>query len=549
MIYYEKNEILKIKEKNMKKILNNNLEKIRYQNSRLNNAILFIVVLEAILAIFCLVASAYIMDSVIFYRNGNGKIYFYILVAVTLFSFLIEIPFFTLKKFLTNKVMEITKRELRELVSKRISEISFSEFNSKDVGEYISIYNYNINVFCANRVQGRFKILSFTIKVLLLIVFLFYISWIIGLIALFFIIMNYFTSLIVKKYIPKIKEKMAIQENTYNAHTLDLLEKFYIFFYWNKKKEFQQKMINNNSVLAKKQSKAFLDKNLLSIPFSITVIGLQVILMTIISLLIHYKFIPFGYLSVVLFCSNTLIATASSLFLTITHLHSADKLLEFSLVESKYEKLINIKRITSIEFQKINFIFDSKKLLKKPLSEEFKVPKKYLINGKSGTGKSTLVRTIMKLNDDYEGKVKVNGINIKKIDKENFYNEISFIDRNTSIINETVRENIVFGLPYEEIKFKKVLSIVNLHKSFSQKSISIKDINISQGQKQKILIARALYKAPCFFIIDEGMVNIDQKSKTYIEEYLMNQNDMAVIRITHNKNKMIEEKYEKIITL
>lgn len=157
--------------------------------------------------------------------------------------------------------------------------------------------------------------------------------------------------------------------------------------------------------------------------------------------------------------------------------------------------------------------------------------------GKSGTGKSTLLNIISLLDEEYEGEVYYNSINLKNIkNKEKFrYQNYSYVFQTPILFNLlTVFDNICFSLSrnYEnEKKVKKLLSLVNLKVSLDQ------IVNtLSGGEKQRLSLARALFNEQPVLICDELTSPLDHSSKEEIMALLKKiSKDKLVICVSHEE--------------
>lgn len=198
------------------------------------------------------------------------------------------------------------------------------------------------------------------------------------------------------------------------------------------------------------------------------------------------------------------------------------------------------KKIEYIEFKNFSLIYESKILLESLNLKLIKDYKNIAIYGKSGCGKTSLAKSLIKINDNYIGDILINGINIKNISDRQIRNEIIYLSNVNSIKETTISDFLSDG---KKIPNKKLLSvckdlnILNLIMSLPQQFnsvISDDGGNISLGQKQRLLIARALLKNPSLIIFDETFSNIDECNKKIIFKNL-EKYDILKIYITHQK--------------
>lgn len=153
-----------------------------------------------------------------------------------------------------------------------------------------------------------------------------------------------------------------------------------------------------------------------------------------------------------------------------------------------------------------------------------------LIKGENGSGKSTLFDIIGGLALSNDGIV-------------SSFDKVSYLTQNANLFNDTILNNIILDNEYNEERFKKVENVVDLKTIFKDKDIDYNKIileqeNISGGEKQKILLARSLYKDFDLLILDESFNQIDiNSSKTIINNIKKEFKDKMIL-ITDHSNKI-----------
>lgn len=205
--------------------------------------------------------------------------------------------------------------------------------------------------------------------------------------------------------------------------------------------------------------------------------------------------------------------------------------------------------IHSIKFENVSFAYEnnSSKILNK-FNFEFEKNKKYLIIGNNGTGKSTIIKLIFGLLDEFEGDIKINGKSVKT--NRDIVNNISYVQQKDYIFNDTINANITLFKDIDENEVLDVLNRVNLDKKLldnRNENLNEMNLTISGGEKQKILIARALIMKNKFLIFDEASSNIDFISSESIEKSILEDNNLTFINISHNYTDENRKKYDYIL--
>lgn len=137
----------------------------------------------------------------------------------------------------------------------------------------------------------------------------------------------------------------------------------------------------------------------------------------------------------------------------------------------------------------------------------FKKGNSYLIFGPNGVGKSTFIKLLLGINKNFEGNVLIN--NFKLMDYA-YINKISYYSNDLNMIEGTIKDNI-FLKNYDDVAHSK--TPINKWGLSIDENIIFHQINLSNGQKQKVLILRALNKKSDVYIFDEPLSNLDRHSK------------------------------------
>lgn len=182
----------------------------------------------------------------------------------------------------------------------------------------------------------------------------------------------------------------------------------------------------------------------------------------------------------------------------------------------------------------------------------FKINKgtKVIIFGNNGTGKSTLLNILTKYIDNYKGNISINNINIRDIDLLSYSNNISYINQNSSLFNDSIINNIILDEEYNEDKLNNIIKLVNLDKFIISKNndynIILKN-NYSGGERQKLILARNLYKKFDILILDEAFSEISRNDRIDIINKINNYyKDKTIIYVNHFDDNI---KYDDVINL
>lgn len=230
--------------------------------------------------------------------------------------------------------------------------------------------------------------------------------------------------------------------------------------------------------------------------------------------------------------------------------------------KKKFDKSFLFK---SLLIKNINYKYSNTEEVIKNSSIRFSRNDKILVHGKSGSGKTTLINIICaNLFCDNTTNYFINNKRFSQSDYQKIKSLIGYVPQEPLIFNDSMYFNITLkkknvNLNYKDARYEEILKKLNLNKikkskNFYKIKLQEKGKNLSVGQKQKISLARALYKSPQILIFDETFNSIDKKDRQEIISFLNRSDKYTIICISHhklenfkfNKKIMIDNKKIKI---
>lgn len=161
------------------------------------------------------------------------------------------------------------------------------------------------------------------------------------------------------------------------------------------------------------------------------------------------------------------------------------------------------------------------------------------ITGRSGSGKSSLLKAIARLITITHGVIKLNNINIETISEFSLRNHIRFIDQSSLFLPLTIDENITFGRQTNKSEFVESIKMANsdeiINLAYNDSTIKSSN-NLSGGEVQRICLSRALYQPVNFLLFDEPTNAIDKNSKRILMKSLLNlaKSGVGIIIVSHD---------------
>jgi ABC-type multidrug transport system fused ATPase/permease subunit len=190
----------------------------------------------------------------------------------------------------------------------------------------------------------------------------------------------------------------------------------------------------------------------------------------------------------------------------------------------------------SITFENVSFGYDGGSHILKDVSFSIPAGQRVALVGASGAGKSTIANLIIRLYDATEGRVLVDGVDVRQYRRESLRHQIGVVLQDTILFGTTIRENIAYGKPEasdEEIAeaAREVYAsdfIESLPEGYEE-ILGEGGGTISGGQRQRICLARALIKRPGILIMDEPTSAVDAESEALIREAVRRQGKTTLL--------------------
>ena len=418
-----------------------------------------------------------------------------------------------------------------------------------------------------NRITNDADSLSFTfgkminmissiVTALVILVYVFFNSWIVGLILIIFLIILYF---IIKKYTPLLKDAHKERKTTQDSFTslanesirgireiktLGIKEQLII----NAKKS-----IDNIFKVSKKEIDL---ETRFNIVISLLKEVLEVGVFIICIILLYYKQITLTFFIAMTYyiyrymwfieCLNDFTETYQKVSVSLDRVNEILENQKFNDVVFGNTNINNMKGI--IKFNDVSFSYPNEEKVLDDFNLIIEPNKKIAIVGASGQGKSTLFNLITRLFDANAGTISIDDVNILDISEECLRKNVSIIRQEPFIFNRTILEN--FKIIDENIKLKDVKKYVkeayldeyieSLPKKYDT-LLGEGGVNLSGGQKQRLAIARTLAKNSKIILFDEATSALDNNSQEFIKKSIDNLvKNHTVVIVAHRLSTIID---------
>ena len=217
---------------------------------------------------------------------------------------------------------------------------------------------------------------------------------------------------------------------------------------------------------------------------------------------------------------------------------------------------IKIKDVKDeITFNNVGFNYDGTDRILKDISFTMKKGTVTALVGASGAGKSTIADLIPRFYDVINGKIEIDGNDIRDLDINSLRKMMGIVSQETILFNDTIGSNIKYGLQsVTDDQLQKAAKNANAYDFISEQPngfetvIGEKGVRLSGGQRQRIAIARAILKNPSILILDEATSSLDTESEYKVQKAIDNlMADRTVLVIAHRLSTV--ESADKIVVM
>ena len=499
---------------------------------------IFLAVFFSILVAISTSATAWLLDPAIekIFLNKDQTLIFVIPILIII-AFSTKGISLYIAKTLMIKVAEEVKKKLQINMLSSFINADTEYIENRHSGKYISNINFDVNQITGMLSTSFLNFFKDGLTLVGLLVVMFIQNWILSLIALIMIPLASITAKRLGKRMAKVATEAQERSGDLNKYLIDLFKNhkiIKIFQRENFEYERSEKFVNE---LKEKSIK------IATILIRATPI-MEVLTGTMIAILIYYsgKMIISGQLSInnffsflaAMMLSYQPVKSLATINIGVGQgLSAAKRILPIIDIQNKINKNENEKNLNlingTITFNNVNFNYlsnEDNKVLKN-INFEISGGKMTALVGHSGSGKSTLLNLIPRIYDSTSGDIFIDGQSIKKVNLDSLRKEISIVDQNTTLFDDTVYNNIKYAKPdtseeeiYKAAELSMCLDFVNnLEKKF-ETIIGENGVKLSGGEKQRLSIARAFLKNSKIILLDEATSSLDSDTEDKIQKAL-----------------------------
>ena len=180
-----------------------------------------------------------------------------------------------------------------------------------------------------------------------------------------------------------------------------------------------------------------------------------------------------------------------------------------------------------VRFEDVGFAYTPRTPVLSHLSFEAKPGEVIAFVGPTGAGKTTVINLIHRFYDPSDGRIMVDGHDVRQVSVESWYRQLALVPQETILFGDTILDNIRYGnLNATETEVQDAAKAAHAHDFITglpdgyHTVVGEKGVNLSGGQRQRIAIARAILKAPRILLLDEATSSLDSESERLVQEAL-----------------------------
>ena len=451
-------------------------------------------------------------------------------------------------------VAEVLKNKIRYSLNKNLyksyASRNIESFQKKDSSEILNEFNNEVNVVIDNYVSSKLNVFSLTVSLILGSLYIANLSVEILMFLLFCAFITIFINSIFKNslkknqmnYLDSMKQWLCSIKNLCRCFS-DIkilnLEKVFCDGLDIENKNLEQSTLKNNGFIKILTSiNSFISQAMFFLTLLFGIV------------LIHYNRLTVGQLLGIAQASNMVILPIVNYANLRNMIQSSkpvlQKLLDDSVCYEENELIVFDEQIHDIKIKHLSYSYGARQIL----DLNYLVidqGKKYLVIGKSGDGKSTFLDILTK-QKKADG-IYVNDRELKDIQFSAYADKFSYVNQNNDLLPFSFEQNITLGKEMSKYSLKELVTIFNLESIFDKErdNLDFEHLNLSGGEKQRICLARAMYRNKKWLFLDEAFSAIDKTNSDRIHQFILSNPDLTVLSIEHKVTKETVSLYDKVL--
>ncbi len=451
-------------------------------------------------------------------------------------------------KLLMIKVSEEVKKMIQTDMLRSFIKADTEIIEHKHSGKYISNLNFDVNQITRMLAEAFLSIFKDGLTLIGLLSVMFFQNWKLSMIAIIMIPLATITAKVLGKRMGKISTQAQEKSGELNRYLIDLFKNHKIIKIF-QRENFEKKRSELFVNSLKEKSVKIAVVYIRSTPIMEILTGIMIAVLIFYSgkLILNDELAInsfFSFLAAMMLAYQP-VKTLTKVNVAIEQgLAAANRIIPIIDLENEIETNNHSKTLKwvrgDIVFENVDFSYKvnlEKKVLKN-ISINFAGGKMTALVGHSGSGKSTLLNMVPRIYAPIKGKIKLDGQDIAKLNLESLRKEISIVDQNTTLFDDTIFNNIKYARPdaddneiFEAAELAMCKDFVDNLENGYQTLIGENGVRLSGGEKQRLSIARAFLKKSKIILLDEATSSLDSETEDKIQK--------ALNELTYNRTSIV----------
>ncbi len=447
--------------------------------------------------------------------------------------YLVSFIFAYLQQYIMAGVAQKTVYNLRKEVVDKLNRLPLQYFDSRKHGEILSRAVNDIDNISSTLQQSLTQLITSIITIIGVIIMMLTISPLMTLIVLITLPLSFISIMNIAKKSQGYFKSQQKSLGQLNGHVEEMFTGHKIIKAFGQEKKSIEKFEETNEALYQASWKAqFMSGLIMPVMMFINNIG-YLLVAAVGGIMVTKKAIEIGdiqaFIQYARQFSQPIAQTANIANVIQSTIASAERVFEILDETEEISEVKQPKQILSprgeVVFDHVSFSYSKDESLIEDMTIHVKPGQRVAIVGPTGAGKTTLINLLMRFYEINEGKIEIDGIDIKELKRKDLRGLFGMVLQETWLFNNTIRENIAYG-KYNATEEEIINAARAAHADHFIRTLpdgydtvlNEEASNISQGQKQLLTIARAILANPAILILDEATSSIDTRTEVQIQK-------------------------------
>lgn len=457
-----------------------------------------------------------------------------------------------------NRFIKRAMLQYKETAFHKISGKNISSFAEESTSRYISVLTNDAASIETNYLQNILSLITQCLWFIGSLVMMFVYSWSLTLVVIGLSLIPVILSLAVSGKVVKEETNVSNRNEGFVAMVKDLLSGFPVIKSFKAEKEAEGLFFNNNKDLEQVKCRRRRAEEMISIITGLCGGMVQIGVFIYGAYLCLNGQITAGVVIAFVQLMNFVLSPIQTVPKLIAGRKAAKALinkLADAVEEHNYEggtEVVESLR-DGIRISDLHFGYTEEEKVLKGIDLHFEEGKSYAIVGSSGSGKSTLLNLLLGSYSNYEGSIKVGGVELRDITSDNLYDIMSIIQQNVFVFDSTITENICMFKQFPKEAVQSAIDRAGLTELIAAKGEDYRcgenGAALSGGEKQRISIARCLLRNTSVLLMDEATAALDTVTSHMVTEAILDVEGLTRIIVTHKLERDLMERYDQIIVI